>query len=101
PPHAVEMIDLSLTSGRKALEAFRGGGGPAARGGWEDAVVEVPLPIPPKSRDDDPYAVGMQVRHASYGVGQVISLSGFGATRTVKIRFRTAGEHSFRVKHVK
>jgi DNA helicase-2/ATP-dependent DNA helicase PcrA len=101
PPHSVEMIDLSLTSGRKALETFRGGGGPAAREGWEDAGVEVPLPIPPKSRDDDPYTVGMQVRHASYGVGHVIGLSGFGATRTVKIRFRTAGEHSFRVKHVK
>ncbi len=101
PPHAVEMIDLSLTSGRKALESFRGGGGPAARQGWEDAGVEIPLPIPPKSRDDEPYAVGTLVRHANYGVGKVVALSGYGAMRTVKIRFQTAGEHSFRTSHVK
>jgi hypothetical protein len=43
----------------------------------------------------------MHVRHASYGVGQVIDVIGYGATRTVKIRFRTAGEHAFRVSHVK
>jgi DNA helicase-2/ATP-dependent DNA helicase PcrA len=101
PPHAIEMIDLSMTSGRKALESFRGGGGPAARQGWEDAGVEIPLPIPPKSRDDEPYAVGTLVRHANYGVGKVVALSGFGAMRTVKIRFQTAGEHSFRTSHVK
>jgi DNA helicase-2/ATP-dependent DNA helicase PcrA len=101
PPHAVETIDLSLTSGRKAMEAFRSGGSPAAVQGWAEAGIEVPLPIPPKSRDGDPYAVGMQVRHASYGVGQVIDVTGYGATRTVKIRFRTAGEHAFRVSHVK
>jgi DNA helicase-2/ATP-dependent DNA helicase PcrA len=101
PPHAVEMIDLSLTSGRKALESFRGGGGPAARQGWEDAGVEIPLPIPPKSRDNELYAVGTLVRHANYGVGKVVALSGYGAMRTVKIRFQTAGEHAFRTSHVK
>jgi DNA helicase-2/ATP-dependent DNA helicase PcrA len=101
PPHAVETIDLSSTAGRSAIQDFRGGGGPAARQGWEDAGIEIPLPIPPKPRSDDPYKTGMMVRHATYGIGQVIGLSGFGATRTVKVRFQTQGEHSFRISHVK
>ena len=74
---------------------------PAARQGWEDAGVEIPLPIPPKPRVEDPYKPGMVVRHASYGLGQVIGMFGLGATRTVKVRFPTAGEQTFRLNHVK
>ncbi len=101
PPHVVEAIDLSATAGRSSLDAFRGGGGPAARQGWADAGVEVPLPIPPKPSRDEPYTPGMMVRHATYGTGRVVSLTGYGATRTVKVRFQTQGEHSFRISHVK
>jgi DNA helicase-2/ATP-dependent DNA helicase PcrA len=101
PPHVLESIDESST-GRASLDAFRGGGGPAARQGWEDAGVAVPLPpIPAKPRSDEPYTVGTLVRHATYGVGRVIELTGYGATRTVKVRFQTAGEHAFRISHVK
>jgi DNA helicase-2/ATP-dependent DNA helicase PcrA len=100
PPHAVEAIDLSST-GKSAIDVFRGGGGPAARQGWEDAGVEIPLPLPPRPRGDEPYAPGTVVRHATYGEGQVTRLEGFGATRTVKVRFPTAGEQTFRVAHVK
>ena len=56
--------------------------------------------LQPKSRGDDPYPLGALVRHASYGVGRVTKLDGYGATRTVTIRF-PAGEHKFRLSHVK
>ena len=39
------------------------------------------------------------MRHASYGEGRVVGYSGFGATRAVKVRFRTAGERTFRLSH--
>jgi DNA helicase-2/ATP-dependent DNA helicase PcrA len=97
PPDVVQTVDLS---GRSPLDAYRGGG-PAAEPGWREAGLDIPLPIPPRKRNDDPFPVGSLVRHASYGEGQVVRLSGFGGTRTVTIRFRTAGEHSFRVSHVK
>jgi len=41
----------------------------------------------------------MVVRHATYGVGG-FQPTGYGATRTVKVRFQTQGEHSFRISHV-
>ena len=40
------------------------------------------------------YAEGTLVRHATYGVGRVVELSGHGAMRKVKIRFST-GERTF------
>jgi hypothetical protein len=97
PPDVVEEIDQT---GRSAADSFRGGSG-AALEGWKDAGLEIPLPVPPKHRTDEPYPVGALVRHASYGVGRVTKLSGYGATRTVTIRFQTQGEKSFRVSHVK
>ena len=97
PEDVVEMTDQS---GRSALDAFRSGP-TAAEQGWREAGVDLPLPVPPRQRGDEPFPVGTQVRHASYGEGQVIRLSGFGATRTVTIRFRTEGEKSFRISHVK
>jgi hypothetical protein len=100
PDHAVETIDLSSTAGVSAFAEFRSGS-LAARQGWEEAGIEIPLPVPPRPRHDDPYRIGMLVQHASYGVGRVIGLSGFGATRSVKVRFQTQGEHTFRISHVK
>jgi DNA helicase-2/ATP-dependent DNA helicase PcrA len=95
-----EVVQTSDQAGRSALDAYRSGG-PASEEGWRAAGVDLPLPVPPRQRGDDPFPVGATVRHASYGEGRVVRLSGFGATRTVTIRFRTAGEHSFRVSHVK
>ncbi len=37
----------------------------------------------------------MLVRHATYGNGRIIEVSGQGALRQVKIRFATAGERTF------
>lgn len=38
---------------------------------------------------------GQTVKHPTYGLGQVMELSGLGALRKVKIRFQTAGIRSF------
>jgi hypothetical protein len=34
------------------------------------------------------------VRHPNYGTGRIIEVSGYGALREAKIRFRAAGERS-------
>jgi superfamily I DNA/RNA helicase len=96
PPDAVREVDAS-SSGMSAADRYRGGGTPAARQGWNDAGIKpIPLPIPTRQKEgSDGYIVGMLVRHATYGEGQIIEVSGFGALRKVKIRFRTAGERSF------
>jgi DNA helicase-2/ATP-dependent DNA helicase PcrA len=41
------------------------------------------------------FVEGMRVRHATYGAGRIVEVSGHGALRRVKIRFATAGERSF------
>ena len=37
----------------------------------------------------------MLVRHANYGTGRIVEVSGQGVLRRVKIRFATAGERTF------
>jgi DNA helicase-2/ATP-dependent DNA helicase PcrA len=87
--------------GGSPQDRYRVGHTAAAREAWGAAGIELPLPrIPPAARGDDPYPVGALVRHASYGVGRVTKLDGYGATRSVTIRF-PAGEHKFRLSHVK
>jgi DNA helicase-2/ATP-dependent DNA helicase PcrA len=96
PPTTVEHVDVSSTA--RAADLYRGGGGPAARQGWDEAgVPPIPLPVPPRwaAGDGPGLTEGMLVRHASYGVGRVTEVSGYGAMRKVKIRFQTAGERSF------
>jgi DNA helicase-2/ATP-dependent DNA helicase PcrA len=100
PTEVVESIDLSSTA-TTPFNDFRMGGGLAARQGWEDAGIEIPLPIPPKQRENDPYPVGTMVQHATYGVGRVTATLGLGATRRIKVRFQTQGEQTFFVNHVK
>jgi DNA helicase-2/ATP-dependent DNA helicase PcrA len=96
PPEVLERVDRSGLAAT-AADRFRGGTD-AARQGWSDAGIDIPLPSRP--RLDDPYAVGSAVRHATYGDGTVVGYSGFGATRAIKVRFRTAGERTFRLSHV-
>ena len=45
--------------------------------------------------DSDRYREGILVRHATYGVGRIVEVSGHGVMRKIRIRFQTAGEHSF------
>jgi DNA helicase-2/ATP-dependent DNA helicase PcrA len=97
-PDAVQMIDVSAGDRGRAIEQWRGGGA-AAEQGWNDAGVR-PTPTPvaartPGSCDPRGYAVGMLVRHATYGTGRITDVSGYGAMRRVKIRFQSAGERSF------
>ncbi|MFO0925963.1 MAG: UvrD-helicase domain-containing protein [Gemmataceae bacterium] len=103
PPEAVETVDSAGQPIATAADRYRSGGGPHARDGWAAAGVDtaIPLPVPPKERSDEPYIVGMLVRHQTYGVGKVIELTGFGATRTVKVRFPTQGVVPFRVAQAK
>jgi DNA helicase-2/ATP-dependent DNA helicase PcrA len=100
-PEEVGEIDLSGGSAG-TFDAWRGGP-EAAEEGWTAAGIPTkPAPIAPQRREggrgDNVYAEGMVVRHASYGKGRVIEVSGHGAMRRVKVRFSTAGVRSFIVE---
>ena len=97
PSEVMERVDRSGLAAT-AADRFRTGGSEASLSGWSDAGIDVPLPSRP--RGDDPYAIGSVVRHATYGDGKVVGYSGFGATRAIKVRFKTAGERTFRLSHV-
>jgi DNA helicase-2/ATP-dependent DNA helicase PcrA len=98
PEEGIRLLDLSLSAIREqdATQLWRTGG-PAAQQGWTDAGVRpLPPPVAPhKPAEDGRYREGMLVRHASYGVGRIVEVSGHGAMRKLKIRFQTAGERSF------
>ena len=49
----------------------------------------------PETGDGRGFVEGMLVRHATYGMGRIVEVSGQGALRRVKIRFSTAGERTF------
>jgi DNA helicase-2/ATP-dependent DNA helicase PcrA len=107
PGDATQALDLSATAGgtQQALDFWRGGGAAAGQG-WTDAGVRpLPPPVTPRapagSEGERVFAEGMVVRHATYGTGRIIEVSGHGAFRKVKIRFSTAGERSFIADKVK
>jgi len=97
PEGAIQAVDLSGGT-HQAIEHWRDGGA-AAQQGWTDAGVRPkPAPIPPRVPEgggDRAFVVGMLVRHATYGNGRIVEVSGQGALRRVKIRFATSGERTF------
>ncbi|MGH7174548.1 MAG: ATP-dependent helicase, partial [Gemmataceae bacterium] len=105
PGEAIQHLDLS--GGNNVPAAFEDwrGGGAAAEQGWKDAGVRSkPAPIPPRFPKDSEgggFVEGMLVRHATYGMGRIVEVSGQGALRRVKIRFSTAGERTFVANKVK
>jgi DNA helicase-2/ATP-dependent DNA helicase PcrA len=114
PVDGVESVDLSATPSRpsRAYDEWRGGN-QAAEQGWEDAGIDLPMSrgrqatLTPRAKGKGEaaltadYAVGMLVKHDTYGIGKVTQVSGYGAVRVVKIRFPDAGERSFRVDKAK
>jgi DNA helicase-2/ATP-dependent DNA helicase PcrA len=96
----VQHVDLTpglLT--QSTFDSWRGGPA-AAEDGWNAAGVRPkPKPVAPRLPEgrgsSKVFAVGMVVRHPTYGGGRIIDVSGNGALRRVKIRFATAGERSF------
>jgi DNA helicase-2/ATP-dependent DNA helicase PcrA len=99
-PEGVRGVDLTpglLT--QPSFEHWRGGP-EAAEEGWTAAGVRrKPKPVTPRlpegNGEGKVYVEGMLVRHATYGSGRIIEVSGNGVLRRVKIRFATAGERSF------
>ena len=53
-------------------------------------LVASDVPPPPPT-----YNEGMLVQHDAYGVGKIMSVSGHGALKKVKIRFAKGGERTF------
>lgn len=104
PRDTLHRVDHS--TGASAADHWRSGSA-ASEHGWHEAGVRPkPRPIQPADlgltgSGPCPYAVGMKVRHQTYGDGRVIEVSGHGLLTRVKIRFRTAGERSFIADKVK
>jgi DNA helicase-2/ATP-dependent DNA helicase PcrA len=107
PADGVQHVDLSASAGGTlaAIEHWRGGSA-AAEQGWNDAGIRSkPAPIPPAGTGSagggGPYEEGMVIRHATYGSGRIVEVSGYGSLKKIKIRFQTAGERSFVADKVK
>jgi DNA helicase-2/ATP-dependent DNA helicase PcrA len=101
PQKDIETMDLSASAAGSlaAMTAWREGGGEAAEEGWADAGVK-PLKKadPPKAfsvRFAGEYAADMIVKHAKYGRGKIVEVSGQGATKRIKVRFATQGVVTF------
>jgi DNA helicase-2/ATP-dependent DNA helicase PcrA len=103
PKDEIQQTDLSGHGSAQAFPSWRSG--PAsADAGWRDAGI----PLRSRPTDDNgtvhgdhDFAEGMLVKHDAYGTGRVVGVDGYGAKRTVTIRFPTAGERSFRVEKAK
>jgi DNA helicase-2/ATP-dependent DNA helicase PcrA len=80
------------------MTAWRGGS-QAAEEGWVAAGIKPakkPEPMHPlPSRNAADYEQGMVVKHAKYGRGRIMEVSGYGATRRIKVRFSTQGVVTF------
>jgi DNA helicase-2/ATP-dependent DNA helicase PcrA len=100
PPHLLEQRDLSSTGKGSAIQAYREVTKSIAREAWEEVGLD-PVPLPSARAQDGGLRRGVRVRHACYGEGEVLDLSGFGATRTVRVRFATQGVIAFRVQQAR
>jgi DNA helicase-2/ATP-dependent DNA helicase PcrA len=101
-PDSVNHEDLSSNSSLRATSSWRSGP-PSSDAGWEEAGI--PMETRPRTNTGTltgtDYAEGMLVDHEAYGRGRVVTVQGYGAMRTVKIRFSSSGERSFRVDKAK
>jgi DNA helicase-2/ATP-dependent DNA helicase PcrA len=101
PEDAIKTQDLSASAAGSiaAMTAWRAGGAAAAEQGWADAGMRpAKKPEPPKStgiRIPGEYQEDMIVKHAKYGRGKIVEVSGQGATRRIKVRFSTQGVVTF------
>jgi DNA helicase-2/ATP-dependent DNA helicase PcrA len=100
PPTLIQSVDLSASARGSLVERYRQTTSPAAREAWEEIGLS-DVPVPSARAGDGGLHRGAKVRHASYGLGEVLDLTGFGATRTVKVRFVTQGVLAFRVQQAK
>ncbi|HEV3146771.1 MAG TPA: UvrD-helicase domain-containing protein [Gemmataceae bacterium] len=96
---AVEQHDYSSGVGSiSRLNFWRGGGGEAARAGWDETGMPAPRKTVP---DEQGYFEGAIVEHAEHGRGMIVELSGYGANRMVRVRFEKDGLRAFRASHSK
>jgi DNA helicase-2/ATP-dependent DNA helicase PcrA len=102
PGDQVEHADHSASGSAQAIPTWRSGP-PASAEGW----LEAGIPLRPsrgqrgRGSEGGQFVEGMLVQHDAYGKGRVTAVHGQGALRTVKIRFQTGGERSFRVDKAK
>jgi DNA helicase-2/ATP-dependent DNA helicase PcrA len=108
PADAIQTLDLSGSGAGTAqtIDAWRGGSA-AAETGWDEAGVRPRSKwvesggTSPGAGDGSDYEQGTLVRHATYGVGQITAVSGYGSQRKVKVRFRAHGERTFLLEKAK
>jgi DNA helicase-2/ATP-dependent DNA helicase PcrA len=89
---------VSETGGRDA--AWLDGGAPVERREPSRPAPARPASTAAAAAAPCAYEAGNIVQHDSYGLGQVLEVSGHGATRKVRIRFVTQGIRTFLVDKV-
>jgi DNA helicase-2/ATP-dependent DNA helicase PcrA len=99
PAEGLQTVDLSASAAGSlaAMTSWRGGS-PAAEQGWIDAGVKQEKKSEPRknpTKVNGEYSEGTIVKHAKYGNGKVVEVSGAGATRRIKVRFATHGIVTF------
>ncbi len=105
PRDGIEEIDLSASTNRSP-DRWRSATATASKGWYDTGAFNQPTKKDPaaaalaKAMSDaspvtDSFSEGMLVQHENYGVGKVLSISGHGVLRKIKVRFSQAGERSF------
>jgi DNA helicase-2/ATP-dependent DNA helicase PcrA len=100
PREGIEEQDLSSsTENRNRIMNDWRGGSPAAAAGWIDAgfLLQREDAGAKKGKQERGQDIreGTLVQHEEYGLGKVLSVSGVGALRKVKVLFATGGERTF------
>ena len=98
----VQHEDLSASGSAQAIPTWRSGP-PSSAEGWMEAGIPLRSSASRHAgtAEAGQFVEGMLVQHDAYGKGRITEVRGYGAMRTVKIRFQTAGERSFRADKAK
>jgi DNA helicase-2/ATP-dependent DNA helicase PcrA len=101
PHEGIEEIDLS-SSANRSPDKWRNSTTTASKGWYETGVFNrptaaaaAPATTSATATAGGAFEEGMMVHHDAYGVGKIMSISGNGALRKIKIRFAQGGERTF------
>jgi DNA helicase-2/ATP-dependent DNA helicase PcrA len=111
PADGVEEIDLSANVNRSP-DRWRSATATASKGWYDTGAFNQPTKRDPAAAAiaqalagaapaADSFTEGMLVQHENYGVGKILSISGHGVLRKIKVRFSQAGERSFLAQKAK
>ncbi len=95
-PDDTKREDVGRNFARSAVDEWR------TRAGYSSGnTVPAPSDKPAAPVAVGEYVEGAMVQHDEYGLGQITSISGYGALKRMKVRFALAGEKTFVAEKVR